>query len=135
MHKEIDKNTKYNLVKCALFLEKNGTACLALNDSKDPIESAKEFLQNNEIYTLGEPVLSENFIYVSVDPVKTDLSSFYNWSEIIPSSQPMKEVWRQFIWNMNDPDSWGTNVYLDSIDLGPLNVGQILRGYFKTLRV
>lgn len=135
MHKIIDKNTKYNLVKCALFLEKNGMGCLSLNDSKDPIKSAKEFLQNNEIYSIGEPILSENFIYVSVDPIKTDLSSFYNWSEIIPLSQPMKEVWRQFIWNMNDPDSWGTNVYLDSIELGSFNVGQILRGYFKTLCV
>ena len=135
MHKNIDKNTKYDLVKCALFLEKNGTACLSLNDSKDPIKSAKEFLENNEIYTLGEPVLSDKIIYVSVDHVKTDLSSFYNWSEIIPSSQPMKEVWRQFIWNMNDPDSWGTNVYLDSVEIGPLNIGQILRGYFKTLCV
>jgi hypothetical protein len=132
IHKEIDKNEKYNLIKCALFLEKNGSTCMTLNNSKDPIGSAKEFLKANELVAIGEPFLLDNVVYATIDPIKTDLSSFYTWSEVLPSSQPTKEVWRHFVWNMNIPDTWGTNAYLDSINLGELNVGQILTGYFKT---
>jgi hypothetical protein len=132
IHKEIDKNEKYNLIKCALFLERNGSNCMTLNNSDNLIESAKEFLKLNELVTIGEPFISGKIIYATIDPVKTDLSSFYTWSEVLPSSQPTKEVWRHFVWNMNDPDTWGTNAYLDSINLGELNVGQILTGYFKT---
>lgn len=132
IHKEIDKNEKYNLIKCALFLEKNGSNCMTLNNSGNPIESAKEFLKLNELVTNGEPFVLDKIVYATIDPVKTDLSSFYTWSEVLPSSQPTKEVWRHFVWNMNDPDTWGTNAYLDSINLGELNVGQILTGYFKT---
>jgi hypothetical protein len=105
---------------------------MTLNNSSNPIESAKEFLKANELVIDGEPFLVGKIVYASIDPVKTDLSSFYTWSEVLPSSQPTKEVWRHFVWNMNDPDTWGTNAYLDSINLGELNVGQILTGYFKT---
>jgi hypothetical protein len=132
IHKEINKNEKYNLIKCALFLEKNGSTCMTLNNLSNPIESAKEFLTSNELHILDEPFLLDKVVYATIDTVKTDLSTFYTWSEVLPSTQPAKEVWRHFVWNMNDPDTWGTNMYLDSINLGNLNVGQILTGYFKT---
>ena len=131
IHKEIETNEKYSLVKCALFLERNGTSCISLNDSNDPIGSAKEFLKMNELFLLDEPILLDKIIYAKIDPIKTDLSSFYNWSEILPSCSPSKEVWRYFIWNVNNPDTWGTNVQLENIDVYPFNMAHILKGYFR----
>lgn len=119
-------------MKCAMFLDKNGGACISLDKSSNPIQAVNEFLNANEIYSKSSPVLVDDVIYVEIDDVKTDLNSFYKWSEVLPTCQPVKEVWRYFVWNAHESDNWGTNMYLDSINLGPYSAGHLLKGYFKT---
>ena len=132
VHTEINANTKYNLIKCALFLDKNGTSCISLGDVSNPNEVANDFLKENGFISKNPLMTIDDIIFVEIDSVKTDLNSFYKWSEILVAEKPMKEVWRHFIWNTHMPDTWGTNVYLDSIESSPYSIGHILRGYFKT---
>ena len=132
VHTEINTNTKYNLINCGLFLDKNGTSCISLGNCSNPIETANEFLSINGFFPKSPPTLLDTIVLVEIDPVKTDLNSFYKWSEVLPTTQPVKEVWRYFVWNNHTPDTWGTNMYLDSIDISPYSVGHILKGYFKT---
>jgi len=115
-----------------MFLDKNGTSCITLDNTIGPIDAANAFCLKNDIVIDGAPVIMDDLIFVNIDPVKTDLSSFYTWSEILPSDKPLKEVWRHFIWNNSTVDAWGTNVYLDSVDCSPYSAGYLLGGYFKT---
>jgi hypothetical protein len=124
VHKEIETNSKYSLVKCALLLDRNGNACIS-NTS-----NVETFCSANELVMEGKPLIINNLTFVRINPEKTDLSTFYSWSEVAPASQPMKEVWRYFIWNNLVDDVWGTNVYLDSIDCNPYSIGHLLKSYF-----
>jgi len=113
-----------------LFLERNGTHCMTANSAKE----ATEFAAANEIPLTGAPIISENFIYLPVDST-ADLSSFYMWSEIRPNEQPMKEVWRSFLWivrNDCEEDVWGTNKFLKDIFIaGSDSVYTVLEDYFR----
>jgi len=113
-----------------MFLERNGTHCMTVNSIKE----AKEFATMNEIPLTGAPIVSGNFIYLPVDS-SADLSSFYQWNEIRLNEQPMKEVWRSFLWIVlknSDEDVWGTNKFLKDIFIaGNESVYGVIEGYFK----
>jgi hypothetical protein len=125
VYKEIETNSKYSLIKCALLLDRNGTSCISNNTNLE------EFCKTNELVIIGEPITINDIVFVRINPEKTDLSTFYTWSEVAPASQPMKELWRYFIWNNDVDDVWGTNTYLDSIDCNPYSVGHLLKNYFR----
>jgi hypothetical protein len=127
----VKRGTKYNLVKCSLLLERNGSGCIQVAS----LEDAKEFCSKNGLVLKGEPLCSKDVVFVEVDPAATILSEFYTWNEVLPSTVPMKEVWRPFVWNDSPIDLWGTNVGLDSIDCMPYSAGHLLNTYFKTSRV
>jgi hypothetical protein len=128
IHAEIQTDEKYSLIKCAMLLDRNGSSCL-LNNS-----SVKEFCMSNELIIEGEPLVINNLTFVRINPVQTNLETFYTWSEVTPASQPMKEVWRYFIWNNEVNDIWGTNTYLDSIDCSPYSIGYLLKSYFSQIK-
>jgi hypothetical protein len=127
----VKNNEKYNLLKCSIFLERNGSACISIAS----LEAAKIYCAHNEIFLLGNPLVVGELIFAAVDPVKTDLSAFYTWSEVFPATLPMREVWRPFVWNDVSTDTWGTNTYLDTIECEPYSIGHLLFTYFKTSRV
>jgi len=114
-----------------VFLERNGTHCMIVNSVKE----AKEFAVTNEFPLTGAPIVSGNFIYLPVDST-ADLSSFYLWNEVRPTEQPMKEVWRSFLWIVmknSHEDVWGTNKFLKDIFIaGNNSVYGVIEGYFKT---
>jgi len=127
----IKNDEKYNLIKCSIFLERNGLACISVVS----LEAAKLYLAHNEIFLLSNPIVVGDLIFASVDPVKTDLSAFYTMSEVLPATLPTREVWRHFVWNHVATDTWGTNMHLDSIQCEPYLAGHLLFTYFKTSRV
>lgn len=114
------------LVKCSLLLDRNGTSCINTN-------APEEFAETNDLVLLSQNTVDE-IVFLEVDASKTDLQNFYTWSEVLPNTVPMKEVWRTFIWNTADVDNWGTNMNLNTIDCSPFSIGHVLNAYFKTKR-
>jgi hypothetical protein len=102
-----------NIVQVWMFLERNGTHAIEVEGK----EEALSFAEQNGFQILGEPVVRGDIIFLLIDPKCKDLGSFYTWSEITPSQQPMKEVWRPFLWVKAAEDLWGTNQYLNEIML------------------
>jgi hypothetical protein len=47
------------------------------------------------------------------------LDLFYTWNETRMDEQPMRAVWRPFVWITNpaQEDIWGTNMYLGNIEI------------------
>jgi hypothetical protein len=127
----LKNSEKYNLTRCSIFLERNGGACISV----ESLDAAKLYLAHNEIFLLSNPIVAGNLIFAAVDPIKTDLSAFYTMSEVLPATLPMREVWRHFIWNDTDVDTWGTNVHLHLVECTPYSAGHLLFTYFKTSRV
>ena len=129
VQKEIHNSAKKVLIKCALFLDKNGTSCMTMDDSI----SADSFCKANDLVMKGSPFERDGILFVNIDTEKTDMNSFYTWSEVLPNTLPMREVWRPFIWNNEPTDTWGVNSQLFSVECGEkYNIGQILTAYFKT---
>jgi hypothetical protein len=114
---------------CWILLERNGTACIQVNS----VEEAVAFAAENEIVAAGPPLVKNNYVFIPVDSHRTYLPAFYSWGEVLPNEQPMREVWRAFIWR-TPGDSWGTNTMLDSVRCSPDSVGQILNSYFSMLK-
>jgi hypothetical protein len=102
-----------NIVQVWMFLERNGSHAIEVEDK----EEALIFAEQNGFQILGEPVVRGDIVFLLIDPKCKDLGSFYTWSEITPSQQPMKEVWRPFLWVKAAEDLWGTNQYLNEIML------------------
>ena len=102
-----------------IFLERNGTYCMEITS----IDSAKTFAEENGLPLIKEPVQIGDLIFLFIEPNSIELQSFYTWDEIHPSDQPMREVWRPFLWIDSTIDSkidmWGTNQYLNEIQLTP----------------
>lgn len=105
-----------------LFLERNGTQLMSVNT----IEDVMQFLEENEIRPAVPPKATEDgsLCLVAVNRATTDMSSFYMWSEVIPGSIPMKEVWRPFLWMgflpaTPEEDPLGVNGFLKEIVLAP----------------
>jgi len=129
--KSID--TRYDTVikQVWMLLERNGTHCISVESE----EEAAEFAIINDIQLTGKPIISGPFVYLPVEPT-SNLSAFYLWSEIKPNEQPMKEVWRSFLWVIlkgSEDDVWGTNLFLKDIFIaGQHSVYKILEGYFSS---
>jgi hypothetical protein len=128
--KTIQTNDDITIKQVWLFLERNGTECITV----DSLKTANEFIKVNDIPVTGKLIVSEPYIYAPVDS-NADLSSFYLWNEIQQHEQPMKEVWRSFLWivgNNSEDDMWGTNVFLKDILIGGNHsVYNVIEGYFK----
>jgi len=115
-----------------MFLERNGSHCIPGSS----LEDALVFASLNSIPLAGAPIVSDHFIFLPVDST-ADLSSFYLWGEIRFNEQPMKEVWRSFLW-ISEPNStedvWGTNTFLRDIPIADSHsVHTIIERYFKTI--
>ena len=113
-----------------LLLERNGTFC----SSVESVEDAATYATENEIPLAGAPFLRGGAVFLPVDSASTLLDQFYTWNETRPDEQPMRTVWRPFIWitaNNSDSDVWGTNVHLKDVLVGNgLSVFQIITDYF-----
>lgn len=92
---------------------------MEISPSVDPAQAATEFAEANEMILCGEPVIADQYVFLRVDPMKTDLVSFYSWKEVSPGTTPPKEAWRSFLWvqSTDDSDPWGVNRLLDEIPL------------------
>jgi hypothetical protein len=125
---EINKSSNKNLIKCALLLDRNGTSLISL----DKTQTVDSFCKQNDIYISDTLKEYEDIVFVDVDTERTDMDSFYKWSEVLPNTLPMKEVWRHVVWNKDLDDKWGTNIHLHSIDCAnKYTIGKILDAYFK----
>ena len=128
--KNIQKNDDTIIRQVWLFLERNGTQCITV----DSLKSAQDFIRQNEFPLQGDLIVSGNFIYAPVNS-KADLSSFYLWNEIRQNEQPMKEVWRSFLWvvgEKSEDDIWGTNIFLkESIITQKDSVYMVIEDYFR----
>lgn len=110
------------------LLERNGTYCSSVQTVDDALTYAAE----NEIPLTGAPVVSTHFIFLPVDSTSALLDTFYTWNETQPDEQPMRTVWRPFVWisNSGSNDVWGTNIYLQDINIGNnLSVFELVNEY------
>lgn len=117
-----------------LFLERNGTHLIQLDATPaDAVDAAKSFADANDICLLGEPVLTGNLVFVTVDASKTDLTGFYSWREVPTGTIPSKELWRPFLWvSSNDSaDPLGVNKMLDGIAIAeaPHTVSRVISAF------
>jgi hypothetical protein len=113
---------------CWILLERNGAACIQVNS----LEEAVAFANENEIIAAGPPLVKNDYVFIPVDSYKTYLPAFYSWSEVMQNEQPMREVWRPFVWR-TPGDSWGTNAMLNSVRCSPDSAGKILSSYFSSM--
>ena len=110
----IKKVMSVNILQIWMFLERNGTHAIQV----DNLQGALEFAKENEFTIVSEPVVHNDIIFLMIDPKCKELNSFYSWGEIQPNETPMKEVWRPFLW-VKAGDMWGTNQYLNDIKVSP----------------
>jgi hypothetical protein len=105
-----------NIQQIWTLLERNGKYCSFV----ETVEDALAYAEENDIPLNGTPVVSEHFIFLPVDNTSPLLDQFYSWNETRPDEQPMRTVWRPFLWISNDlsEDVWGTNAYLNDIVIG-----------------
>lgn len=119
-----------------LFLERNGSHLIQLDTSSDPIAAAKDFLSTNEMTALGEPVVVDDIVFVTIDPNSNQLDSFYTWREVPVGTIPSKEVWRSFLWLSNEEqsDPLGVNTLLNTIPLADNSHSafSVVSSYLKT---
>jgi hypothetical protein len=96
-----------------VLLERNGNHCASVNNTEEAMQWATE----NDIPLKGEPTLSDTLLFLPVDGTSPDLDAFYTWNETLPEEQPMRTVWRPFLWvtDNSNADSWGTNIHLSQI--------------------
>ena len=96
-----------------MLLERNGTYCTSI----ETLEDAIAYATDNDIPLAGEPIVVEPFIFLPVDSKAAALDLFYTWNETRTDEQPMRAVWRPFLWvsDMGQHDIWGTNAYLGRI--------------------
>jgi len=120
-----------NIEQIWTLLERNGKYCSSVETVEDALAYAKE----NDIPIIGNPVVSEHFIFLHVDNTSPLLDQFYSWNETRPDQQPMRTVWRPFLWITNalSEDVWGTNTYLKDIVIGEgVSVFNLITEYLQT---
>ena len=113
-------NVEKDLKQFWIFLERNGSHLIQLDATQDTAsQAAKDFLATNEMQGLGEPIVAGELVFVAIDPMSKDLSSFYTWREVAPGTIPSKEVWRSFLWlsTKDASDPFGVNKLLETISL------------------
>lgn len=86
-----------NMDSVWLFLERNGTN-LINGSAENPIESAKQFMVENDMPLNGEPYVRGNIVFGPVDVNSPKLNAFYSWQETPPGTIPVRDVWRNFLW-------------------------------------
>jgi hypothetical protein len=98
-----------------VLLERNGTHSAFV----ESIESALEWAKENDVPLQGEPISSGPFLFLPVDGTSSTLDTFYTWNETSPDEQPLRTVWRPFVWvtDHSGNDIWGTNVQLSQINI------------------
>jgi hypothetical protein len=98
----------------------------------DSVDDALLFASENELIIASSPTVDENLVFLEVSPTTKGLHLFYTWGETLVNTQPMKDVWRPFVWVQGATDVLGTNMYLSDISLGHgLSVHSVLTTYFK----
>lgn len=119
-----------------LFLERNGNHLIQLEGTEDPIATAREFAEANELPLKDEPYILGEYVFVPIDTAARELTSFYSWKEVPPGTTPPKEVWRQFLWveSSDTKDPWGVNKLLEEISLAtpPHSAFSVLSNLFRT---
>jgi len=111
-----------------MLLERNGTFCTYVETVEDAVAYATE----NEIPLQGQPIVVDSVIYLPVDGKSPALDLFYTWNETRMDEQPMRAVWRPFVWITNpaQEDIWGTNMYLDRVEIAKgKTVLDIIKGW------
>ena len=111
-----------------MLLERNGGHCVSV----ETVEAALEYATENEIPLSGEPIVAGSFIYLPVDGKSPALDLFYTWNETRMDEQPMRAVWRPFLWIADEAhyDIWGTNAYLSLVAIaGEKTVFDVLSGF------
>jgi hypothetical protein len=120
-----------------LFLERNGNHLIELEATPETAAAAAaDFLETNGMQPLGQPILVNDIIFATIDPMSKDLSSFYTWREVPPGTIPTKEVWRSFLWlsTQESADPLGVNRLLDTIPLADHghSAFSVVSSYLKT---
>ena len=114
-----------------MLLDRNGTFCTSI----ETIEDAQAYATENVIPLSAPPVAVNGFVFLLVKQTSSLLDQFYTWNETPPDEQPMRTVWRPFLWvvssNLED-DIWGTNIFLKDIFLGNiLSAFDIIHEYLQ----
>jgi hypothetical protein len=114
-----------------MLLERNGTFCTSI----ETIEDAQAYATENDIPLSAPPVAVNGFVFLLVKQSSPLLDQFYTWNETPPDEQPMRAVWRPFLWVINSnsgDDIWGTNTILKDIFLGnSLSAFNIIHEYIR----
>jgi hypothetical protein len=115
-----------DLHQCWLLLERNGMHAMEGN-----AEAAATFAAENGLEQRSElivvPALNTTLLDIAVSPA---LAEFYTWAEVAGGGQPMREVWRPFLWSPAIAKG------LEEISIGEgLTVAAVLEAYFKSQRV
>jgi len=116
-----------------MLLERNGTYCTSV----ETLEDAVTYATDNDIPLASEPVVADPFIFLPVDSKAPALDLFYTWNETRTDEQPMRAVWRPFLWvyDTAQEDIWGTNAYLRQIVVADKkSVGDVLSTYLALIK-
>ncbi len=132
-----------NIRQVWMLLERNGSHLIPI--PKDVVGTTsvnayvEAFLTENEMVSNGPHTQKGAYVFVPIDPERTELDQFWNWKEIAPGTLPVREAWRTFFWVIDEaaatPDSWGVNQFLQDILLAepPHTAHEVLHHYFGTL--
>ena len=94
--RELQRKGEDVLSQFWLLLERNGTYGMSV----DTVEEAREFaLMNGLEYERLE--IRGDIVFLEVKQTAA-LADFYTWKEVAPNEQPMREVWRPFLWSNNN---------------------------------
>jgi hypothetical protein len=120
--KEAQEPVGPKISKYWLLLERNGTHLIEMEKGKEgqaAIEAAAEYMNINDVQLHGQPWISGPYVFVEVCAKDKELANFYSWKEVAPSSHPLKEVWRMFLFVCDkDGDYLGLNTLLGNIMIG-----------------
>ncbi len=101
------------LVKLVVFLAQGGTRYL------DGIQENewKEFAEANGL-VVKKSIQSMNALFLEIDPLTTDISSFYSYEEAFGTQN---ECWRTFVFvvSSEDKDVWGVNSFFQETPFAP----------------
>lgn len=111
------------IIQCWLLLERNGTHLMSVGSA----EEGAAFATENDL-TVTRTVVAGDLLFLDIAPMPA-LGDFYTWAEVAPGQQPMREVWRPFLWSVPD---LGSNEALKSMEVGPKSVGDILQCFFDS---
>jgi hypothetical protein len=130
-HRTVNSFDETLIQQVWMLLERNGTFCTSI----ETIEDAQAYATENDIPLSAPPVAVNGFVFLLVKQSSPLLDQFYTWNETPPDEQPMRAVWRPFLWVINSnsgDDIWGTNTILKDIFLGnSLSAFNIIHEYIR----